>query len=71
MTEKKLSENLILHSVFTGDSKLNISNCERRTITVRPTPLDEYMEIKGWSDEEGNTFAQAVFSNSHYRLILN
>ncbi|NCA48992.1 hypothetical protein CRN14_26020 [Klebsiella pneumoniae] len=40
-----------------------------RNIIVRSTPLNEQMA--GWSDEEKNKIALAVYSNSNFRFVLN
>jgi cob(I)alamin adenosyltransferase len=56
---------LILAGSCKDVKTLNIA----RNIIVRSTPLNEQMA--GWSDEEKNKIALAVYSNSNFRFVLN
>ncbi len=56
---------LILAGSCKDVKPLNIA----RNIIVRSTPLNEQMA--GWSDEEKNKIALAVYSNSNFRFVLN
>ena len=56
---------LILAGSCKDVKPLNIA----RNIIVRATPLNEQMA--GWSDEEKNKIALAVYSNSNFRFVLN
>jgi hypothetical protein len=63
--EKLNDGSLILAGSCKDVKPLNIA----RNIIVRSTPLNEQMA--GWSDEEKNKIALAVYSNSNFRFVLN
>ncbi|BDO21950.1 hypothetical protein [Klebsiella quasipneumoniae] len=51
------------------DGKALILAGSCKDVKLRSTPLNEQMA--GWSDEEKNKIALAVYSNSNFRFVLN